>query len=308
MRSTPMRRVAGAVVALPACTEELHPRAGEADRPFVADLPPDHARLWAVGDSADGSRRARRLAGAIPDAGDLEAFLYLGDVYSDGSARDFLRNYEPLYGRLKEVTAPTPGNHEWDNRALGYVPYWSRVRGVPAPAWYAFRAAGWLVLSLNSEVPCQPGSAQHDWLSERLRVCDEPCLAFWHRPRFSAGKHGDNPDVAPLWDAVRRRASLVLSAHDHNLQRLKPIEGTVQIVAGAGGRSRYELTRSWRRFLPWPRPRPLARAHRTFEDPRLAFGNDTDDGVLRLDLRPGRIDLAFVATDGRVLDEASVTG
>ncbi|HEV2819311.1 MAG TPA: metallophosphoesterase [Solirubrobacteraceae bacterium] len=295
-------------MALPAPAEEFEPRAGEAARPFVADLSHDRAVLWAVGDSADGSRGARRLARSIPDARDLDAFLYLGDVYSNGSARDFVRHYEPLYGRLKEVTAPTPGNHEWGNRALGYLRYWSAARGVAAPAWYAFRAAGWLVVSLNSEAPCEPGSSQHDWLSEQLRASDEPCLAFWHRPRFSAGKHGDNTDVAPLWDAIRGRAALVLSAHDHNLQRFRPIEGTIQVVAGAGGRSRYELTRSWRRFLPWPRPRPLARAHRTFEDPRLAFGNDTEDGVVRLDLRPGRIDLAFVATDGRMLDEASVIG
>ena len=279
-----------------------------ATRPFMADLPSDRALLWAVGDSADGSRGARRLARAIPGARELDAFLYLGDVYSDGSARDFVRNYEPLYGHLEEVTAPTPGNHEWGNRALGYFPYWSAARGASAPPWYAFRAAGWLVLSLNSEAPCQPGSSQHDWLSEQLCASDEPCLAFWHRPRFSAGKHGDNRDVAPLWDAVRGRAALVLSAHDHNLQRFHPIEGATQVVAGAGGRSRYQLTRSWRRFLPWPRPRPLAGAHRSFEDPRLAFGNDSDDGVVRLDLRPGRIDFAFVATDGRMLDEASVTG
>ena len=295
-------------MVLPAPIEEFAPRTGDAAVQFVADLPRDHARLWAVGDGADGSPGARRLARAIPDAPQLDAFLYLGDVYSHGSARDYVCNYEPLYGRLKEVTAPTPGNHEWSNRALGYLPYWSAARGAPAPAWYAFRAAGWLVLSLNSEVACQPGSAQHDWLSEQLCASGEPCLAFWHRPRFSAGKHGDNVDVAPLWDAVRGRAALVLSAHDHNLQRFRPIEGTIQVVAGAGGRSRYELTRSWRRFLPWPRPRPLARAHRAFEDPRLAFGNDTDDGVVRLDVRPGRIDFAFVATDGRILDEASVTG
>lgn len=149
-------------MAPPAAAEESEPRAGEQARPFVADLPPDRALLWAVGDGADGSRGARRLARAIPDARELDAFLYLGDVYSDGSARDFVRNYEPLYGRLKEVTAPTPGNHEWGNRALGYLPYSSTARGAPAPAWYAFRAAGWLVLSLNSEVPCQPGSSQHD--------------------------------------------------------------------------------------------------------------------------------------------------
>ena len=110
-------------------------------------------------------------------------------------------------------------------------------------------------------------------------------LAFWHRPRFSAGKHGDQDDVSPLWDAVRGRAAVVVSGHDHNLQRLRPIGGTVQLVAGAGGRGRYDLDEG---------------------DRRLAFGTDQVDGALRMQLQPGAADVSFVANDGRTLDRTTV--
>ena len=41
-------------------------------------------------------------------------------------------------------------------------------------------------------------------------------------------------------------------------------------------------------------------------DPRLAFENDDAHGALRIRLRPGRADLAFVRADGRVLDRSTV--
>src|SRR3712207_5923363 len=165
-----------------------------ATAPFVADLVGDRVTMWAVGDSADGSARARRVAASLPAVGDLDAFLYLGDVYDQGTAREYERNYAPLYGRLAAVTAPCPGNHEWGRRHIGYDRYWERARGVPPPPWYSFRAAGWLLLSLNSEEPCWPDSPQGRWLRAELDGSDEAVLAFWHRPRFNAGQHGDQPD------------------------------------------------------------------------------------------------------------------
>jgi len=268
----------------------------------MPDLDADRVVLWAVGDSADGSPRAARVAAAIPAEPDL--FLYLGDVYHDGTEREYARHYAPLYDRLGAVTAPCPGNHEWGNRAVGYERYWRRARGIAPPPWYAFRAAGWLLLSLNTEEPCGPGSPQGRWLRERLAGSREPVLAFWHRPRWSAGEHGDQPDVQPLWEAVRGRARLVLSGHDHNLQRFRPVDGMTQFVVGAGGRSSYQLTRSWRRHLPHRIGRRLGR--RQWRDPRLAFGNDAEDGVLRVALEPGRAAFAFVGVDGRVLDAGEI--
>ncbi len=244
--------------------------------------------VWAVGDAGDGSPEAGRLADRIA-AGAPDRLLYLGDVYELGTAQDFVERYEPILGELAPRTAPTPGNHEWGNRKQGYEPYWQRVHGRPQPPHYAFSLGGWELISLNSEAPHDRGSPQLRWLGEHLRRrAPGTCrLAFWHRPRFSAGTvHGDQDDVDPLWAALRGRAALVVNGHEHDSQRFKPRYGMVQLVAGAGRGGE-----------------PL---HPLRADPRLAFGNDEDLAALRLELRPGRARFAFVAADGRKLDSGEV--
>jgi hypothetical protein len=251
--------------------------------------------VWAVGDGAADDPASRRVARLIA-AGSPDRVLYLGDVYgpggiagalsADGDAEDFRHRFERVYGSLVRRMAPTPGNHEWPLRGDGYEPFWRRTTGRTPPAWYAFDVAGWQVLSLNSEAPHDARSPQVRWLRRRLARTSGTCtLAFWHRPRFSTGGHGDQPDVEPLWAALRGRATLVVSGHDHNLQRLAPVDGITQLVAGAGGRPHHELT----------------------PDPRRRFGDDSSHGALRLHLRPGRADGAFVATDGKVLDRFSAS-
>jgi hypothetical protein len=247
--------------------------------------PSDPAVVWAVGDGADGSDAARTVALRIA-ADRPDRMLYLGDVYERGSAGDFRNGYDTVYGRLSQITAPTPGNHDWPAHREGYDPYWRARTGAATPPWYAFRAGGWQLISLNSEAPHGSGSAQLRWLNARLRRSSGTCvLAFWHRPLQSAGEHGDQPDVAPLWNALRGRATLVLNGHDHDLQRLRPRDGITQLVAGAGGRSRYALHR----------------------DDRLLFGDDDHDGALRLRLRPGSATIAFVSARGVTLDASRVT-
>ena len=257
--------------------------------PFVTSLRGEHAVLWAVGDGADGGAAAKAVAARI-GRGRMDRLLYLGDVYGDGgaagdgTAADYRDHYDPVYGELSERTAPTPGNHEWPQRADGYDRYWARLRG-RAPAYYAFAAAGWRILSLNTQAAHDAGSAQLRWLRGQLQGRGTCRLAFWHRPRFSAGRHGDQPDVAPLWDALRGRAVLVVSGHDHDMQRLHPVDGITQLVSGAGGHGLYPVDGA---------------------DRRLAFGNDRAFGALRIALRPGRADLSFVAAGGRVLDRHRV--
>ena len=240
--------------------------------------------VWAVGDGADGSERARRLARLVT-ADRPDRFLYLGDVYESGTSDEFRRNYDSVYGELAEITAPTPGNHDWPNRQLGYYPYWRSAKGRRQRPWYRFRLAGWEVLALNSEAAHGAGSRQVRWLRRHLRGAEGDCrLAFWHRPRRSAGVYGDDEGLAPLWNPLRGKARLVLSGHDHNMQRFRSRDGIVQLVAGAGGRELYPLR----------------------DEPGLAFGNDRRYGALRLELRPGRAELEFQRLDGRRLDSSSV--
>lgn len=244
------------------------------------------AIVWAVGDGGDGSENARAVVARIA-AGRVDRVLYLGDVYTYGTALEFRKNYATTYGRFASLTAPTPGDNEWPHRAEGYNRYWARVHSnATTPPYFSFRIGGWKILSLNSEIARGAGSPQHRWLVSELRRPGTCRLAFWHRPRYSAGvEHGDQPDVAPLWNALRGRAKLVLNAHDHDMQQFAPIDGITEIVSGAGGHRRYRLNRS---------------------DQRLVFGNDTSYGVLRLELMPGKARFAFVDVDGRTLHSGSV--
>lgn len=240
--------------------------------------------VWAVGDGDSDEASAglvERIVAARPDR-----FLYLGDVYERGTPGDFLENYGPTFGRLASITAPTPGNHDWPRHLTGYDPYWRSKTGFPTPPWYAFRLAGWELLSLNSQADHGADSEQLRWLRGHLGRRPGTCrLAFWHRPRFNAGEHDDQVDVQPFWDALRGRAVLVLNGHDHNVQRFRPVNGITQIIAGAGGRSRYEVDAA---------------------DPRLAFARDGVEAALRLDLRPGRAAVTVISSGGRVLDRSSL--
>jgi acid phosphatase type 7 len=258
------------------------PRAGG---PFVPDGPRSSAVVWAAGDGADGGPGAKAVAQLVA-RGKPDVFLYLGDVYPDGAPDSFAQSYAPTFGPLAGRTAPTPGNHDWPQHRQGYDPHWTKAHGTPPPPYYSFRAGGWQFLSLNSEVATGPGSAQQRWLRGQLRGAGDCRIAFWHRPRFSAGTvHGDNPGVDPLWRALLGRARLVLNGHEHDMQRMSPRRGIVELIDGAGGHSFYGLRRRY---------------------PGLRFSSPDEFGAIRMELRPGVARIAFVSIEGKQLDRTSV--
>jgi calcineurin-like phosphoesterase family protein len=272
-------------VALPGCGSGDPAPARPPTGTFVQSAPVQPAVVWAVGDGANGSAAARAVARRIA-ADRPDRVLYLGDVYDNGTPAEFARNFARVYGALAPRMAPTPGNHDWPEHARGYDPYWERVLGRPVAHWYALRAGGWDLVSLNSETAHGAGSPQLRWLRARVRPAGTCRLAFWHRPRWSAGrKHGDQEDTQPLWDALRGRARIVVGGHDHDMQRFRVRDGITQFVSGAGGDDHYPLRR---------------RAD-------LAFGNDRQYGALRLELSPGRARYAFITASGATLDSGSVS-
>jgi hypothetical protein len=245
----------------------------------------DPISVWAIGDGAAGTPASRALGRQIART-DPDRVLYLGDVYESGTPEEFKTRFDTAYGALLDRMLPTPGNHEWPQRAEGYNPYWKGVTHAPTPPWYAVQLGDWQVLSLNSEADHGAGSPQVRFLDRQLTK-PAPCrLAFWHRPRYSAGTHGDQDDMAPVWDRLAGRATLVLGGHDHDLQRFKPIHGTTELVDGAGGRDRYPVDGS---------------------DTRLAFSDDSQFGAVKLALHPTGADVRFVGLGGKVIDRSTVT-
>lgn len=111
-------------------------------------------------------------------------------------------------------------------------------------------------------------------------------LAFWHRPRYSAGaEHGDDPSLGSLWDILSGRARLIVNAHEHDMQRLEPRQGLTQLIAGAGGHLSYPIEPGYA---------------------GLRFGDDKRWGALRLRLRPGHASYTFVSAAGTTLDSGSL--
>lgn len=248
--------------------------------------PAQAAVVWAVGDGGVAEPDDDRVADRIQHEG-IDRLLYLGDVYETGTAAEFRDNFAPSFGRFRDIGHPTPGNHEWARRAEGYDPFWgARAPRNDGAHAYAFELEGWRFVSLNSEEDTSATSPQVRWLQRELAGSGDDCtVAFWHKPRYAAGREA--AELEPFWSVLAGRARLALTGHEHNYQRLHPERGITPITVGTGGRFRYAI--------------------RDPADPRLAFGDDDTFGALRMDVRPGRIDWAFVAVDGRRLDQGTTT-
>ena len=238
---------------------------------------PSEVVIWAVGDGGVDNEPSRKVVEMIAKD-DPAHVIYLGDVYETGTPEEF-ETFGDVWRPLVKRTWPTPGNHEWPSHETGYDKFWR-----DQPYTYTRSAAGWKLISANSQTP--DSAAQLRWLREQVAGGGTCRIAFWHRPRWNAGEHRDEEGaVAEMWAAVKGRAAILLSGHDHNLQRFKPVAGTTQLISGAGGKSHYPVDAT---------------------DSRLAYSNDTADGALRIVLSPGRARLTFVSTDGKDLDTSTV--
>ena len=184
--------------------------------------------------------------------GGYDAVLTLGDnQYERGELADYEAVYDRSWGRVKAITHPTPGNHEYMSGAGGYFRYFGAAAGDAASGWYSFDLGSWHVIALNSNCAqvggCWDGSPQERWLRNDLaRHAGAKCtLAFWHEPRFSSGAHGDNVAYTELWRALYEAgADVVLAGHDHDYERFAPQapsgvldtgRGIREFVVGTGG-------------------------------------------------------------------------
>jgi hypothetical protein len=186
--------------------------------------------------------------------GRYSAVLTLGDnQYEDGSYGKYLASYARSWGRVKRITRPAPGNHEYETSAAsGYFRYFGRAAGPPGRGYYSFDVGAWHLVSLDSNCAevggCARGSPQERWLRRDLAAHRARCtLAYWHHPRFSSGPHGSDDSVDGLWRTLyERRADIVLVGHDHDYERFAPLDprgrhdaarGIREFVVGTGGKS-----------------------------------------------------------------------
>lgn len=105
--------------------------------------------------------------------------------------------------------------------------------------WWAHDFGDVLLVGLDSNLVDDPD--QRAWLEDTLSASTERWrIVLVHHPPYSAGYQGSDLDVrrtfVPLFE--RYGVQLVVSGHDHDYQRSKPINGVTYVVSGAASGTR----------------------------------------------------------------------
>jgi hypothetical protein len=228
--------------------------------------------------------RQRRTSDLLAGDRKLSAVIPLGDLqYQDGLPRKYLAPgaYDDTWGRVKDITYPVIGHHEFsarNNKAIGYYDYFNGVGRRTGPAgrrpvvgdfggYWSTEIGDWHVVALNSDCTLFSGqyscarSAQLRWLKRDLaRQPPGKCiLAAFHEPRFSTADVGDTPKVGVFWKVLyAHHAAVVLNGHAHVYEDFRPQtpggrlsrrRGIQQFVVGTGGVGHALFTHPRRRTL-----------------------------------------------------------
>jgi chitodextrinase len=273
----------------PVNTNHFTPSTGTAPapgKPFV---------VGAVGDGAGGDPSADNVTNLI-SSWNPNLFLYLGDVYENGSMAEFYNWYgtNNEFDRFRSISDPTIGNHEYTGgQAPGYFWHWDNI-----PHYYSYNAGGWHFISLDANNNpgfngLAPGTAQYTWLQNDLRANRLPCtIAYWHQPLYNIGNEPPAVSVAQIWALLEQNGvDAVINGHDHTYQRWTAMDasgnpdpnGMPEFIDGTGGHALGTL------------PGVDSRVQAAY----------TQFGAFRLELNQSGAAYQYVTTNGDVLDSGS---
>ena len=205
-------------------------------------------------DASNPAMETAALLEAMPNA----TVMAVGDnAYEFGSPLDYAGCYDPTWGRFRDRTRPSTGNHDYlTPAAAGYFGYFGE-RSAPPLGYYSYDLGTWHVVVVNSTtqvyacwppeadeippgfptlpVPLHPGPAagracagdvaQQAWLAADLAAHrGAKCtIAYFHHPRFSSGMHGNQYQMQRMWDIMYANGvDVVVSGHDHMYERFAP--------------------------------------------------------------------------------------
>ena len=305
---------------LTASTLNLSPAqaAASASDPVVAaagDIACDPLNSNFKGGAGSSASCHQKAVSDLLVGGDLAAVLVLGDnQYYCGSYSAFQQSYDKSWGRVKAITMPSVGNHEYitdpaadrtgcdqsNAGAAGYYRYFGAAAGDPGRGYYSYDVGTWHLIVLNSACGgaggCGPTTPQGQWLRADLAAHKNFCtMAYWHVPLYSSGGRASST-YKTFWDALYAAdADLVLAGHDHTYERFAPqtpagvkdtARGLREFVVGTGGANHTSFTSV---------------------QPNSEVRNSDTFGVLRLTLHPTSYDWRFAPEAGKTFTDSGTT-
>jgi hypothetical protein len=257
------------------------------------------------GNGTSGACRQKYTSDLLVNA-NLAAVLPLGDNQNYcGGYQAYLQAYDLSWGRVKSITRPAVGNHEYltsggtdcASGAAGYFNYFGAAAGQPSQGYYSYNIGAWHLIVLNSNCSsaggCDSSSPQGQWLQADLAANQNLCtLAYWHIPLFSSGGRASS-NMRVLWQILYdHNVELVMHGHDHIYERFAPqtANGTLDIargirsfIVGTGGNNHTSLA-------------SIAA--------NSEVRNTDTFGVLKLTLHPASYDWQFVPEAGKMFTDS----
>jgi predicted phosphodiesterase len=269
----------------------ISPFVTPSEGPVPADVPnePGSWTFAALGDYGAGTKHLAKVAANIAKSG-AKLVITAGDnVYPTGRWQDYQRNWEPAMGEIARTRdfMPALGNHDmYKDDLRPFYAHFPHLKGLP---YYTFTEQNAQFYALDGDEDLRVGSAQYRWLEQSLKDSKEPWkIIYLHYPVYgSSGKPNDiNTALQPLME--KYGVQLVVSGHEHEYLRTKPIGGVTEVLTGGGGQRVYP-------FLG-KRPAHLARRAAAYHHLEISVGA-TRLVVRAIDEDGNRIDTVEIPVD-----------
>ncbi|WP_163995758.1 discoidin domain-containing protein [Pyxidicoccus caerfyrddinensis] len=242
-----------------------------------------------------------------------EFLVALGDnAYSSGTEQEFQdRMFTPMGTLLREVPIfPSLGNHEYvTNQGQPYLDNFYLPTNNPAGTerYYSFDWGNVHFVALDSN--CAIGlassdrctaTAQKTWAEQDLAATKQSWkIVFFHHPAWSSGEHGSQLSVrrnyAPIFEA--NGVDLVLTGHDHNYERSKPMKGDAVAPSGTRGIPYVVVGSGGATLRPFPGSQPSWTALR----------DNTTYGFMDVVVDGGTLTAKLISSTGAVKDTLTLT-
>ena len=259
----------------------------------VVPLPndPDSLKFAVLGDFGNGEPGQFQLAEQMAKthaAFPYELVLLVGDnIYGSERPQDLQKKFEQPYKSLldrKVKFYASLGNHDSREQRF-YKPF-----NMDGKLYYSFKAPKESVRFFALE-STYPEPEQIKWFENELKgSTDEWKIAYFHHPLYSSGKyHGSDIRLRRALEPllIKYNVSVAFTGHDHFYERVKPQQGIVYFVIGAGG----EL-----------RPGNINPSSGL-----TAKGNDRDYSFLVAEIKGDTLTFQAITARGNVIDSGTIT-